>query len=69
MKHTLLEHTNCTKEHCPYCDGGLAYCTVCRCGEAELTTDCIGYEASDYLRNLVMQGSLDFKGELWIKKG
>lgn len=32
----------CERPHCPYCDGGLAYCVVCKKGEAELEKTCPG---------------------------
>jgi len=32
----------CEKVHCCYCDGGLAFCTVCKQGEAELEKFCPG---------------------------
>lgn len=25
--------------HCMFCDGGLLYCTVCKCGEVELAAE------------------------------
>jgi hypothetical protein len=28
--------------HCQFCDGGLLYCVVCKCGEAELGAYCPG---------------------------
>lgn len=28
--------------HCMFCDGGLLYCTVCKCGEVELAAECPG---------------------------
>jgi hypothetical protein len=32
----------CTKQHCVYCDGGLAYCIICKKGEADLEPECPG---------------------------
>lgn len=32
----------CEKQHCVYCDGGLAYCVICKKGEAELEPRCPG---------------------------
>jgi hypothetical protein len=29
----------CEKQHCVYCEGGLAFCVVCKKGEAELEPD------------------------------
>ena len=37
--HTILKPTDCDCDgftHCPICDGGLAFCTVCKGGEIEL---------------------------------
>ena len=34
-----LQHTGLT---CQYCDGGLAFCTVCKKGEADLEPTCPG---------------------------
>lgn len=44
--HVLLkpEDCDCGKNpdfQCPVCDGGLAFCVVCRKGEAELDEPCI----------------------------
>lgn len=47
----------------------LAYCTVCKCGEGELTTDCCGRRLTEEERHRVYKvGSLDFVGEEWIEK-
>lgn len=32
----------CEKQHCVYCEGGLAYCVKCKQGEAELEDFCRG---------------------------
>jgi hypothetical protein len=32
----------CEKQHCVYCEGGLAFCVVCKKGEAELEPTCPG---------------------------
>lgn len=33
---------NCDKPHCQYCQGGLAYCVICKEGEAGLAEICPG---------------------------
>lgn len=53
--HKLLTPQECVAEDrrswqhesgtCPICDGGLAYCTVCKGGESELDTPCPGDRA------------------------
>lgn len=45
MKHNfyVCDGVSCQdKGHCVYCDGGLAYCTVCKKGEGELDQQCPG---------------------------
>jgi hypothetical protein len=44
MKHVFYkcDGIKCRDTHCVYCEGGLAYCTVCKKGEAELETECPG---------------------------
>lgn len=32
----------CEKQHCAYCEGGLAFCVICRKGECELEEFCNG---------------------------
>lgn len=32
----------CEKINCVYCDGGLAYCVICKKGECELAPECPG---------------------------
>ncbi len=51
---------------CVICDGGLAFCTVCKAGENELTTECPGVPASATQRELVCGGKLDFRKGCWI---
>jgi hypothetical protein len=33
----------CAEGRCVYCDGGLAFCIVCRRGEGELAATCPGH--------------------------
>lgn len=43
MKHQFYKCPQpCEKQHCQYCDGGLAYCIVCKKGEGELAPECPG---------------------------
>ena len=66
MKHKFFE-CNCNKEHCIYCDGGLAYCVICKCAEGELTSECCGREVTEQeKKQIYIDGTLDFKE--WINK-
>jgi hypothetical protein len=43
MDHTYFKCVQpCEKINCIYCDGGLAFCVVCKQGEAELEPTCPG---------------------------
>lgn len=44
-------------------------CTVCKCGEIELTTECPGVVISEIRRELISQGKLDFKDGHWVILG
>jgi len=69
MKHKYYKCKQpCTKENCQYCDGGLALCTVCGCGEGELPTDCPGFKLSGTTRSLIYGGKLDYKNGRWTAK-
>jgi len=66
-KHTYLE-CHCSNTGCPYCDGGLAYCTVCKGAEGSLPTECPGEPMGAEKEQLVYDESLDFIGGKWVTK-
>jgi hypothetical protein len=69
MDHVYFKHEKCDNPgRCQYCDGGLAFCIVCRCGEAELPTECPGHKISPSDREDIMEGRLDFKNGEWHRK-
>lgn len=41
-EHTWEKHKRCETQHCSICDGGLLVCTVCRCIEGSLASECPG---------------------------
>ncbi len=49
---------------CPYCDGGLFYCTVCQGAEGTLTKECPGVSISNDDQELIMHG-LDYWDGKW----
>ena len=67
MKHKYIKHENCTHPHCPICEGGLAVCEICGCGEGELPTECPGFKCSSLLRDSIYRGKIDFKNGTWMK--
>ncbi len=69
MKHTLYKCVDCQKPHCQFCDGGLAFCTVCKGAEATLTSTCTGAPLSEDQGRLVQSGKLDFKDGKWVRFG
>lgn len=47
----------------------LAYCTVCKAGEGELTTECCGRRLNEWERNRICKiGNLDFINGRWVDK-
>lgn len=48
-EHTYEHHTHCSLPHCNICEGGLAWCTTCHRGEADLAHSCPGAPYSDVL--------------------
>lgn len=62
--YTRLEHVRyvclrpCTRYNCPYCEGDLFLCTVCRCAEAELLTSCPGFPLSPEVMNAIVDGQV-----------
>lgn len=51
---------------CHYCNGGIAFCDVCKGGEVELPTQCPGRPMTDEERAAVTLGTRDFTGGKWI---
>lgn len=69
MKHTLLTHTNCQRQYCAICEGGLSCCTVCGGFEGTLTTDCCGRQITeDEERRIYDDGALDFRNGEWVNE-
>jgi len=66
MKHTLETHTDCEKVHCHICEGGLAFCLVCKCGEGTLPTECPGEPVNEERQTEIYNGASDFVGGQWI---
>lgn len=51
---------------CQFCDGGLAHCVRCDCGEGTLPTDCPG-EVVDAARQAeIYRGHVDFRDGRWV---
>jgi hypothetical protein len=72
MKHVPYkcsdDHKTCPNPGvCSYCDGGLIFCTVCKCGEGSLPTDCPGTPVNQEKQELIYNGELDYKDGKWIK--
>jgi len=67
----MKEHTwhkcTCYEVTCPYCEGGLGFCTVCNGFEGTLTTECCGRRITkEEERKIYEEHSLDFKNGEWI---
>jgi hypothetical protein len=55
---------------CQFCEGGLAFCTVCKGAEATLPTDCPGTPIAEWDSVLIQNGLLDYNRKLgWICTG
>lgn len=54
-----------TCDGCQFCEGGLAFCTICRGGEASLPAECPGRNMSQDEQSLVQAGLLDYKNGDW----
>ena len=67
MKHKYLKHENCRVVNCNICDGGLALCTKCGCGEGELATDCPEHKLHPITKQLIYDGVLDYKNKTWTR--
>ena len=66
--HTFYECTNCDNPRCNFCEGGLAYCTVCKGAEGSLPTECPGEPMDSETENLVYNEAVDFIGGKWVRK-
>lgn len=71
----MPEHTyykcppGCERPHCRYCEGNLAYCTVCKGAEGSLPTDCPGAAMTEAEGEAVYAGHLDWQdGKGWVWK-
>ena len=65
-KFMTAEECNCDKPHCPICEGGLALCKVCQCGEGELPSECPGYPCSRTHGDRIYAGEIDFRDGQWV---
>jgi hypothetical protein len=53
-QHVFYKCEECKEPHCRFCcGGGLLYCVVCKCGEAELGAYCPGPADPTYDREAV----------------
>lgn len=69
MKHVWYKCKQpCTRNGCPYCEGGLGLCTVCGGAEGSLTTDCCGHHLNEHIQDAIYKGGLDFKDGKWYIK-
>lgn len=57
---------SCEERHCKFCDGGLAFCTVCKGAEGDLPIDCPGRPMTEEEAQMVYSGKLDFIGCSWV---
>jgi len=56
----------CEKTYCQYCEGGLALCTVCNCGEGTLPTECPGKKVGEGVQESIFRREIDFKNGQWV---
>lgn len=52
-------------QHCPLCDGGLSWCSVCGGAEGSMPTDCPGYRLDPDTLDAVYNKRRDFKNGEW----
>lgn len=68
MEHVFVEHEKCPNPgRCMICDGGLALCALCGCGEGGLPTDCPGYNCYAEYGDAIHRGEIDFVDGEWVK--
>lgn len=65
-KYRCVERYSHDTSFCPYCDGGLFLCSVCRCAEGTLPSECPGSPVDGNTQDDIFTGKLDFKGGQWI---
>lgn len=70
MKHTYYTCPNPCPivnegQPCMFCEGGLMTCTVCKCTEGALTTECSETALPESVQEAIQKGSLDFKDGEW----
>ena len=65
MKHTWFK-CSCYEAYCPFCEGGLARCTVCNGFEGTLPTEWPGEKMTEAQGASVYAAELDFKDGQWI---
>lgn len=58
----------CERNSCPFCDGGLGSCTVCRCAEGTLPSECPGAAVSMEDQERIYAGALDYRAGAWVEK-
>jgi hypothetical protein len=74
MKHQLITEANCDciDGTCIACffvkEGGMKICGVCSGYEETLTTDCPGQLILPAQHDLVVEGKIDFKDGIWIRR-
>jgi len=66
MKHTWVQHENCSKLFCPICDRSLGVCSVCGLTKGSLTTDCPGAGCWTEKSRDIYDGKIDFKDGKWV---
>lgn len=64
--HVYEEHKQCSRLHCPICDGGLAVCTICGCLEGSLASECPGFNCYASHGDRIYNGEVDFRGGEWV---
>lgn len=69
MEHSFFVCRSCRTDFCPFCMGGLKYCTVCRAAEGSLTTHCIGEHLTPRQEWSVHADRLDYVDGKWVHFG
>ena len=66
-KHKYYEcDGKCGEDHCNFCDGGLALCTVCNQFEGALPTECPGEKISAQTGDMIYAGKADYINGRWV---
>ena len=55
----------CDRLHCQFCEGGLAFCEKCKCGEGTLPSQCPGEPVSEEQQQNIYAGASDFRDGKW----